>query len=123
MTNVKHSGSVLVPLTRVDQSTGLPYVRPDVVREQIERTLDLPLYQAFELARDGLLRPQTLVYLMRNFRPNSRSPGYDAMILAFYSRLERSGDSLTSGLTETQREWVEGEVVKKVSYAGIWVTP
>lgn len=102
-------------LTRIDQGTGARYVRPTAVTEEIETTLALPLHEAFRLASSGHLRPQTLVYLMRTFRPNMSSPAYDALVVAFYSRLERSGDRLVSGLTETQREWVQGEVVKKVA--------
>jgi hypothetical protein len=93
-----------VSLTRIDQGTGAPYVRPTAVTEEIETILALPLHEAFRLASSGHLRPQTLVYLMRNFRPNKSNQAYDALVVAFYSRLERSGDRLMSGLTETQRE-------------------
>lgn len=111
----ENSKSILVPLTRIDQGTGDSYIRPKAVVEEIEGTLALPLHDAFALARSGQLRPQTLVYLMRNFRPNRSNPAYDALVVAFYSRLERSGDRLMSGLSETQKEWVQGEVVKKVA--------
>ena len=113
--NAPHSNGVIAPLTRISKKTGKLYVRPRVVLEEIEAALDLPLHQAFELASTGQLRPQTLVYLMRNFRPNRSNPAYDALVLGFYSRLERSGDRLMAGLTETQREWAQGEVVKKVT--------
>lgn len=115
MMTAKHSKSVIVPLTRIDRKTGRPYVRPKEVSEEIEAALDLRLEEAFSLACAGHLRPQTLVYLMRNFRPNRSNPAYDALIVAFYSRLERSGDRLLLGLTETKREWVQSEVVKKVT--------
>ncbi|WP_158743044.1 hypothetical protein [Acidisphaera sp. L21] len=110
----KTTRSAVRPLTSINRGTGTPYVRPTVVTEEIEMTLALPLAEAFRLASSGCLRPQTLVYLMRNFRPNRRSQAYDALLVAFYSRLERSGDKLVSALTETQREWVQGEVATKV---------
>jgi hypothetical protein len=70
MMTEKNSRSALVSLTRIDQGTGAPYVRPTAVTEEIETILALPLHEAFRLASSGHLRPQTLVYLMRNFRPN-----------------------------------------------------
>lgn len=111
--SVKHSRSVVLPLTRIDRRTGEPYVRPSRVQAEIEAVLDLPQQKTFDLACAGRLLPQTVVYLMRNFRPKGGSPAHDALVLAFYSRLERSGDRLMADLTDTQREWVEAEVIKK----------
>lgn len=110
-----NSKSAIVPLTRIDRKTAAPYVRPTAVTKEIEATLALPLHDAFALASSGRLRPQTLVYLMRNFRPNRSNPAYDGLIVAFYSRLERSGDRLMSRMTETQREMVQAEVAAKVA--------
>jgi RNA polymerase sigma factor (sigma-70 family) len=67
----------------------------------------------FALAAEGRLRPQTLVYLMRNCRPNGRSPHYDALVVAFLSRIERSGDQMTKGLSARDREWVDERVKDK----------
>lgn len=66
--------------------------------------LALPLHDAFALAASGHLRPQTLVYLLRNFKPNRPTPQYDAMVVAFFSRLERAGDRILANLPETMRE-------------------
>lgn len=110
-----NSKSAIVPLTRIDRKTGAPYVRPKAVTEEIEATLELPLHDAFALASSGRLRAQTLVYLMRNFRPNRSNPAYDGLVVAFYSRLERSGDRLMSWMTETQRQMVQTEVTTRVA--------
>jgi DNA-directed RNA polymerase specialized sigma24 family protein len=114
MMTAKHSKSVAAPLTRISKKTGEPYARPKGVHEQIEAVLDLPLEKAFDLACRGQLYPQTLVYLMRNFRPNRRSPAYDALLLAFFSRLERAGDRIVGDLPDTQKEWVHAEVANRI---------
>ena len=95
------------------RTTGEPYVRPAVVEAEIEAVLEWPLHKAFALAVEGRLRPQTLVYLMRNCRPNRPTPQYDALVVAFYSRLERSGREMTKGLSDLEREWVDGRVKDK----------
>ncbi len=113
--SVKHSNSIVLPLTRINPRTDRPYARPPSVQTEIEAALDLPLQKAFDLACAGHLRPQTLVYLMRNFRPNGGSSAHDALVLAFFTRLERAGDRLVAGLTDTEREWVQGEVKVKAA--------
>ena len=80
------------------------YKRPPAVEEEIAATLALPLHDAFRLAAAGHTRPQTLVYLIRNFRPTRPSPQYDAMVVAFFSRLERAGDRILRDLPENFRE-------------------
>ena len=113
--SVKHSNSIVLPLTRIDPKTDRPYVRPPGVQTEIEAALDLSPQKLFDLACAGHLRPQTLVYLMRNFRPKGGSSAHDALVLAFYTRLERAGDRLVAGLTDTEREWVQGEVRVKAA--------
>ena len=92
---------------------GLPYVRHKDVEEEIEAALEWPLSKAFDLALGGQLRPQTVVYLMRNFRPNRPNPQYDRLLLAFFSRLQRSGARLIQGMSEVERERVDEEVKDK----------
>lgn len=114
MMTSKHSIGIVAPLTRISKRTGEPYVRPPNVLSQIRAVLDLPIDQAFDLARGGRLYPQTLVYLMRNFRPNRRDPRHDAIVLAFFARLKSVGERIVGGLPETQRDWVDGLVADKV---------
>lgn len=90
---------------------GQPYVRPKGVEEEISAVLGWPLDRAFALAAEGHLRPQTLVYFMRNFRPNRPTPAYDRLVVAFFSRLQRAGQRLIRGLSEVDRERVD-ELVK-----------
>jgi RNA polymerase sigma factor (sigma-70 family) len=92
---------------------GKPYTRPAGVEAEIEAVLEWPLPKAFALAAEGRLKPQTLVYLMRNCRPNRRNPHYDQLVVAFLSRIERSGDALTKGLSVRDREWVDERVKDK----------
>lgn len=106
--------SVVKPLTRVNKKTGKPYVRPKPIETEIEAALDLPLHDAFSLASKGSLRPQTLVYLIRNFKPNRSTPAYDAMVVAFFSRLQRVGDGMLSDLPENYRERAWAYVQDKV---------
>ena len=87
------------------------YTRPDAVRDEIEEILKQPLTVAFRLAAEGKLRPQTLVYLMRNFRPNRRTREHDNLVVAFLSRLERSGVRLIREFSEVDREKINGEVM------------
>lgn len=95
--------SIVQPLAKVSKNQKV-YKRPPAVEEEIAATLALPLQDAFGLASSGHLRPQTLVYLIRNFKPNRPTPQYDAMVVAFFSRLERSGDRILFGLPENIRE-------------------
>ena len=80
------------------------YTRPAAVEEEIAATLALPLHDAFSLAVSGHLKSQTLVYLLRNFKPNRPTPRYDAMVVAFFSRLERAGNRILADLPENFRE-------------------
>ena len=114
MVTEQRTRSIVKPLTRNSKKTGEIYVRPAHVQEQIEAVLELPLEDAFEAARSGHLYPQTLVYLLRNYRPNGRSQSHDGLVVAFFSRLERAGQSLVRRLSIAQREWVEGEVVTRI---------
>lgn len=90
---------------------GVPYVRHEDVEAEIDAVLEWPLSKAFDLALEGRLRAQTLVYLMRNFRPNRPNPQYDRVVLAFFSRLQRAGERLVGGMSQVERERVE-ELVK-----------
>ncbi|MEY9404576.1 RNA polymerase sigma factor (sigma-70 family) [Bradyrhizobium japonicum] len=90
---------------------GRPYRRHREVEEEIKAVLEWPLPQAFGLAAEGKLRPQTLVYLLRNFKPNRPGSEYDSLIVAFLSRLQRSGEPLVRGMSELHRERVH-EFVK-----------
>jgi DNA-directed RNA polymerase specialized sigma24 family protein len=98
---------VLKPLTGT-------YTRPDGVRQEIEEVLKHPLPVAFRMAAEGKLKPQTLVYLMRNFRPNQRTRDHDNLVVAFLSRLERFGDRLIRDFSEVDREKINGEVMNIV---------
>jgi DNA-binding CsgD family transcriptional regulator len=104
--------SPVKPLTGNDKK-GRPYIRPAAVEEEIKAVLEWPLSKAFGLAAEGRLRPQTLVYLMRSCKPNQPTPEYDALVVAFFSRLERSGDRLISGMSDLDRERVNGMVMDK----------
>jgi hypothetical protein len=86
------------PLIGKDKD-GRPYRRPREVDEEIKAVLEWPLPQAFGLAAEGKLRPQTLVYLLRNFKPNRPGSQYDSLIMAFFSRLQRSGEPLVRELS------------------------
>lgn len=99
------------PLAGANKKTGKSYVRPKEVATEIEAVLEWPLPKAFDLAARGMLRPQTLVYLMRNFRPNRSTPAYDALVVAFFSRLQQSGKWMTRHLSDLDRERVD-ELVK-----------
>ncbi len=98
------------PLVGTD-AKGKPYVRHRDVEAEIEAVLEWPLSKAFDLALDGRLRPQTLVYFMRNFRPNRPYPQYDRLVLAFFSRIQRSGERLVREMPQVERERVD-ELVK-----------
>ena len=111
----KRTQSAIAPLTRISKGTGKVYTRPQKVHEQIEAVMGWPLQKAFELAAAGKLYPQTVAHLMRNFKPNRQSPQYDAVVLAFFTRLERAGDAIIRDLTDTQKDWVRGEVFTKVT--------
>ena len=87
------------------------YTRPAGVRKEIEEVLKQPLPVAFRKAAEGALKPQTLVYLMRNFRPNQRTREHDNLVVAFLSRLERFGDRLIRSFSEVDREKINGEVM------------
>lgn len=94
---------IVQPLAKVSRAQ-TAYTRPPAVEAEIEAILALPLHDAFRLAASGHLRPQTLVYLLRNFKPNRPTPEYDAMVVAFFSRLERAGDRILADFPETMRE-------------------
>lgn len=94
-------------------SAGTPYTRHPAVEAEIEAVLEWPLPKAFALAAEGRLKPQTLVYLMRNCRPNRPNPHYEQLVVAFLSRIERSGQQLTKGLSARDREWVDERVKDK----------
>lgn len=96
-----------------NDGNGRPYYRPDEVEEEIRAVLEWPLPKAFSLAAQGHLRPQTLVYLMRNFRPNQSTPAYDSLVVAFFSRLQRSGRHLIQYFSEIERERIDGAVQDK----------
>ena len=89
------------------------YVRHPDVEAEIAAVLEWPLPEAFALAANGTLRPQTVVYLMRNCRPNRPTPAYDSLVVAFFSRLQRAGDHLTRGLSKLDRETVDGWVTDR----------
>ncbi|WP_192244279.1 RNA polymerase sigma factor [Mesorhizobium silamurunense] len=90
---------------------GEPYVRPKEVEEELKAVLEWPLPKAFALAAQGHLKPQTLVYLLRNFCPNRPTPAYDSLVVAFFSRIQRSGERMTRNLSELNRERID-EIVK-----------
>ncbi|MGN6819201.1 MAG: sigma factor-like helix-turn-helix DNA-binding protein [Sphingomonas sp.] len=108
----ERGNSIVQSLAKVSKKQKL-YKRPPAVEEEIAATLALPLHDAFRLAAAGHTRPQTLVYLIRNFRPNRASPQYDAMVVAFFSRLERAGDRILRDLPENFRERAHEEVQDK----------
>jgi DNA-directed RNA polymerase specialized sigma24 family protein len=99
----ERGNSIVQPLTKVSKKQ-TAYTRPPAVEEEIEATLRLPLHDAFSLAACGHTKPQTLVHLIRNFKPNRPTPQYNAMVVAFFSRLERAGDRILSDLPENIRE-------------------
>jgi hypothetical protein len=109
---IEQGNSMVQPLAKVSTKQKA-YERPPAVEEEIAATLALPLHDAFGLAAAGHLRPQTLVYLIRNFKPNRPTPQYDAMVVAFFSRLELSGDRILSGLPENIRERAHSVVKDK----------
>lgn len=92
---------------------GKPYCRPPNVEEEIKAVLEWPLSRSFSLAAQGKLLPQTLVYLMRNFRPNRSIPEYDSLVVAFLSRLKRAGEPLVRSMSELNRERVHERVMDK----------
>jgi len=104
--------SMVQPLAKVTKEQKV-YERPPAVEEEIAATLALPLHDAFDLAASGHTRPQTLVYLIRNFKPNRPTPQYDAMVVAFFSRLERAGDRILRDLPENIRERAHNIVQSK----------
>lgn len=108
----ERGNSVVQPLAKISKKQKV-YKRPPAIEEEIAATLALPLHEAFGLAASGHLRPQTLVYLIRNFKPNRPTPQYDAMVVAFFSRLERSGDRILVGLPENIRERAHAVVQDK----------
>ena len=114
MVTEQRTRSIVQPLTRRSKKTGELYVRPAHIQNEIEKVLESSLEEAFEAARSGHLYPQTLVHLLRNYRPNGRSQSHDGLVVAFFSRLERAGKGLVRHLSTTQREWVEGEVVTRI---------
>lgn len=107
------SYSAVQPLTRVSKK-GETYVRPAAVEQEIEAALDLPLNEAFRLAAGGHTRPQTLVYFLRRFRPNRPTPEYNALVLAFFTRLERAGKRHLQPFPEHMRERATEWVTTKV---------
>lgn len=109
----ERGNTIVQPLTKVSKKQKV-YKRPPAVEEEIAATLALPLHDAFRLAAAGHTRPQTLIYLIRNFRPNRPTPQYDAMLVAFFSRLERAGDRILRGLPENIRERAHDDVQDKV---------
>ncbi|WP_077376170.1 sigma-70 family RNA polymerase sigma factor [Mesorhizobium prunaredense] len=111
MTELPREGA-LKPLAGKTKE-GKPYARPPAVEAEIEAVLEWPLPKAFALAAAGKLRPQTLVYLMRNFRPNRPDPKYDTLVIAFFSRLERAGDRMIRDLSDLDRERVNDLVKDK----------
>ncbi|MFQ3896638.1 sigma factor-like helix-turn-helix DNA-binding protein [Sphingobium sp. R-7] len=100
---------IVQPLAKVSKKQKV-YKRPPAVEEEIEATLALPLHDAFRLAASGHTRPQTLVHLIRNFRPNQPTPQYSTMVVAFFSRLERAGDRILRDLPENLRERAHDDV-------------
>lgn len=104
--------SIVQQLTQVSKQQKA-YSRPPAVEEEIKAVLALPLHEAFVLAATGRLRPQTLVYLLRNFRPNELTAEYDAMVVAFFSRLEQAGQRIVADLPEIFRERAHAEVKDK----------
>jgi len=108
----ERGNSIVQSLAKVSKKQKL-YKRPTAVEEEIAATLALPLHDAFRLAAAGHTRGQTLVYLIRNFRPNGPSPQYDAMIVALFSRLERAGDRILRDLPENFRERAHDDVQDK----------
>jgi len=104
--------TMVQPLAKVSKKQKV-YERPTAVEEEIEATLALPLHDAFGLAASGHTRPQTLVYLIRNFKPNRPTPQYDGMVVAFFSRLERAGDRILHDLPENIRERAHSIVQNK----------
>ncbi len=90
--------SAVEPLTRHTRE-GKRYVRSKDVEAEIEAALDHPLDQVFQLAASGKLRVQTLVYFMRRFGRNG-SPHYDAMVLAFFDRIDRAAYRYLTGIPE-----------------------
>lgn len=90
---------------------GEPYVRPKGVEEEISAALDWPLDKVLALAAEGHLKPQTLVYFVRNFRPSRSTRAYDRLVVAFFSRLQRAGQRLIRNLSEVDRERID-ELVK-----------
>lgn len=108
----QQGNSIVQPLAKVSKKQKV-YKRPVAVEEEITATLALPLDDAFRLAASGQTRPQTLVYLIRNFKPNRPTPQYDAMVVAYFSRLERAGDRILRDLPENFRERAHEEVQDK----------
>lgn len=100
-----------------DGSEGAPPVRPLRVQTEIEQVVDLPLHNAFSLAATGKLLPQTVVHLLRNFRPNQPTPLHGAAFEWFLAKVEASADRLLGGLPphwrERGREMAIDEVLKR----------
>lgn len=92
---------------------GKPYCRPPNVEEEIKAVLERPLLRSFGLAAQGKLLPQTIVYLLRNFKPNRPTPEYDSLVVTFLSRLKRTGEPLVRGMSELNRERVHERVMDK----------
>ncbi|GLS33065.1 Sigma-70, region 4 [Mesorhizobium albiziae] len=113
MTQDRHDDKVLPPLTRVTKQ-GVTYARPERIEQEIAAALDLPLNQAFKLAASGHLSPQALVFFLRRFRPNKRSTEYDAMFMAFFSRIERAGTRHLSDIPSHLHERAHDQVRDKV---------
>lgn len=101
------------PLTR-NRKNGDRYERPEQVEAEIERVLELPLHEAFRLASSGGTRAQTLVYLLRRFRPNRPNAHYDAMVEAFFARLDRGAARYLPGIPAHLHERAQGIVRDKV---------
>lgn len=110
MMTLSHQESQLRPLTKIHSKTKEVYTRPAAITAEIEAVLQWPLHDAFSLASQHKLKPQTLVYLLRNFQPNRPTQQYNSMVVAFFSRVERAGCSFVKDLAQNEQERVHGEV-------------
>jgi hypothetical protein len=121
MTTLSHQKSQLRPLTKIHSKTKEVYTRHPAISAEIEAVLQWPLHDAFSLASQHKLKPQTLVYLLRNFQPNRPTPQYNSMVVAFFSRVERAGWSFVKDLAQNEQERVHAEV-KDVILKRMWET-
>ena len=102
MNDVTHKW-VATPL-KGSTAKGTSYVRPKRVEDEIEAALDMPLHNAFSRAASGMFMPQTVVHLIRNFRPNRRTTQHGAMVEWFFGRVSKRAEWLLSDLPQHQRE-------------------